>query len=73
MAKDHRRLWKDVTSTTSERGAVRTLVEILPEKKGLAFGTLRGLSYAPRAWTMLGPCTYPLPSFSVSNGFVRAS
>jgi len=52
MSKDHRRLWKDVTNTTSEHGAACTLVEILPEKKGLAFGTLRGLSYAPRTWTM---------------------
>ena len=55
---------RDVTSTTSEREAVRTLVEILPEKEDLAFGMLG---------RKLGPCTYPLPSFAVSNGFIRAS
>ena len=37
MAKDYRRLWKDVTSTTDEAKAVRTLAMILADKEGRVF------------------------------------
>ena len=37
MAKDFRRLWKDVTSTIDEAKAVRTLAEILVDKEGRVF------------------------------------
>lgn len=37
MAKDFRRLWKDVTNTIDEAKAVRILAEILADKEGRAF------------------------------------
>ena len=37
MAKNYQRLWKEVTSTTDEAKAVRTLAEILAEKEGRTF------------------------------------
>lgn len=37
MAKDYRRLWKDVAGASNEGGAVRTLAEILLDKEGRAF------------------------------------
>ena len=37
MTKDYRRLWKNITSTTDEGEAVRTLTEILADKEGRAF------------------------------------
>ena len=37
MAKDHRRLWKDVISTGDEGKAVRTLARILLDSDGRAF------------------------------------
>jgi hypothetical protein len=36
MAKDYRRLWKEVTSTTDKPKAVRILAEILVDKEGRA-------------------------------------
>jgi hypothetical protein len=37
MAKDYRQLWKDVTNTSDEGKAVRTLAEILLDKEGRSF------------------------------------
>ena len=37
MAKDYQRLWKDVTSTSDEGKAVRTLADILLDKEGRSF------------------------------------
>jgi len=37
MAKDYRRLWKNVISTADEDKAVRTLAKILVDKEGRAF------------------------------------
>ena len=37
MARDHQRLWIDVTNTTDQAQAIRTLAEILSDKEGKAF------------------------------------
>ena len=37
MAKDYQRLWKDVTSTSDEKKAVRTLAGILVDREGRSF------------------------------------
>ena len=37
MAKDFRRLWKDVTNTIDEPKAVRVLADILADKEGRSF------------------------------------
>ena len=37
IAKDYRRLWKEITSTSDEGKAVRTLAEVLLDEEGRKF------------------------------------
>ena len=76
MAKNYRRLWKDVTSARNEGEAVRTLAGIVLDKEGRAFISGLGPDDAKLCIEILdhvscGSCL--LPAFPVSDGFIRAS
>ena len=72
MAKNYRRLWKDVTSTSDEGKAIRILAEIVVDREGRTF-----ISSLPRKDADLcieildhvSPNSYTHPSFVVSNRF----
>ena len=78
MAKDYRRLWKDITNTIDEARAVWILAEILVEKEGRAFISSLESKDAELCIEILDHvrcdmCLFPLsPSQMISAGHRRA-
>ena len=71
MAKDYRKLWKEVTSTTDESNAVRTLAKILVDKEGRSVISNLGRKDAELCIEILdhvSPDSYLLLPLVVSNG-----
>jgi len=76
MVKDCRRLWKDVTSTNDEGGAVRILARIVLDKEGRAFISSLERNDAELCIEILDRVSHGLcllPPFTLSDGFFRAS
>ena len=75
MAKDYQRLWEDVTRAIDEANAVRTLAEILADEEGRTFVSRLERKDAELCIEILDHVScdlYPLPSFTASDGLVRA-
>lgn len=76
MAKNYRRLWKDITNTIDEAKAVRILAEILVDKEGRAFVSHLDRKDAELCIEILGlvSCNLRLlPPFAVSDDLRRPS
>ena len=76
MVKDYRQLWKDVTSTSGEGEAIRTLADILRDGEGTDFILNLALEDAELCIEILDHVSrdpYLFPAFTVSDDFFRAS
>jgi len=76
MAKDYRKLWKDVGNATDEAEAVRALAEIVVDKKGRAFALTLNCTEAELCVETLDYVSRDLrlPTRSaISDGLARAS
>ena len=73
MTKNFQRLWEVVANSSDEVVAIRTLADILVEKKGRAFVLGLDREDAENCIEILGRVSRSLrlPSFAVSDGSVR--